>query len=105
VVSQQQPKSTISAGYNLREARARDDMKRSRSVLRSMQIVKQSHDTMGLIVLPRHWVGRHVGWGHNIDDDRQGDLVRHGGEHRAALHTRSTAPASASPARVKRFQP
>jgi hypothetical protein len=62
-----------------------------------MQIVKQSHDTMGLIVLPRHWVGRHVGWRHNIDDDRQGDLVRHGGEHRAALHTRSTAPGIGKP--------
>jgi hypothetical protein len=38
VVSQQQPKSTISAGDNLREARARDDMNRSRSVLPPLAI-------------------------------------------------------------------
>ena len=47
-------------------------------------------------------VGCHVARRLNIDGDRQGDLVRHGGEHRAALYTRSThtgigKPGSAEP--------
>jgi hypothetical protein len=58
----------------------------------SVEIVKQSHDTKGFVVLPRRWVGRHVARRLNIDGDRQGDLVRHGGERRAALYTRSTHP-------------
>jgi hypothetical protein len=27
----------------------------------STEIVKQSHDTKGFVVLPRRWVGRHPG--------------------------------------------
>jgi hypothetical protein len=46
----------------------------------SVEIVKQSHDTKGFVVLPRRWVGRHVARRLNIDGHRQGDLVRHGGE-------------------------
>jgi hypothetical protein len=56
----------------------------------SVEIVEQSHDTKGFVVLPRRWVDRHVARRLNIDGGRQGDLVRHGGEHRAALYTRST---------------
>lgn len=54
-----------------------------------MQIVTQSHDAKDFVLLPRRWVGRHAARRLNIDGDRLGDLVRHGGEHRAALYTRS----------------
>jgi hypothetical protein len=50
-----------------------------------MEIVKQSHDTKGFVVLPRRWLGRHIARRLNIDGDGQGDLVRHGGDRRAAL--------------------
>src|SRR6266478_8677947 len=66
-----------------------------------MQIVKQSHDTKGFVVLPRRWVGRHVAQRLNIDDDRQGDLVRRGGEHRAASYTRSTHTGIGKPGSVE----
>jgi MOSC domain-containing protein YiiM len=68
-----------------------------------MEIVKQSHDTKGVVVLPRRWVGRHVARRLNIDGDRLRDLARHGGEHRAAFIPDRLTPAPASPARLKRF--
>jgi hypothetical protein len=68
-------------GYNGRQAEAAV----ARVPALSMEIVKQSHDTKDFVVLPRRRVGRHVALRLNIDGDRRGDLVRHGGEHRAAL--------------------
>ena len=67
----------------------------------SVEIVKQSHDTKGFVVLPRRWVDRHVARRLNIDGGRQGDLVRHGGERRAALYTRSTHPGIGKPGLVE----
>jgi hypothetical protein len=64
----------------------------------SVEIVKQSHDTKGFVVLPRRWVGCAR---LNIDGERQGDLVRHGGERRAVLHTRSTHPGIGKPGSVE----
>ena len=67
----------------------------------SMEIVKQSHDTKGFVVLPRRWVGRHVARRHNIDGDRHGDSARHGGERRAALYTRSAHTGISKPGSVE----
>ena len=67
----------------------------------SVEIVKQSHDTKGFVVLPRRWVGRHVARRLNIDGDRQGVLVSHGAEHRTALYTRSTHTGIGKPGSVE----
>lgn len=66
-----------------------------------MEIVKQSHDTKDFVVPPRRRVGRHVARRLDIDGDRRGDLVRHGGEHRAAFYTRSTHSSIGRPGSVE----
>ena len=53
-------------GYNARQAEAAV----ARVPALSVEIVKQSHDTKGFVVLPRRWVGRHVARRLNIDGDR-----------------------------------
>jgi hypothetical protein len=70
-----------------------------------MEIVKQSHHTKGFVVLPRRWVGRHVARRLNIDGDRHGDLVRHGGERRAALYTRSAHTGISKPGSIEAISP
>jgi hypothetical protein len=66
-----------------------------------MEIVKQSHDTKGFAVLPRRWVGSHVARRLNLGGDRHEDLVRHGGERRAALYTRSAHTGISKPGSVE----
>jgi hypothetical protein len=73
-------------GYNARQTEAAAGSVPALSV----QIIKQSHDAKDFVLLPQRWVGRHAARRLDIDGDRQGDLVRHAGEHRAALYTRST---------------
>ena len=53
-------------GYNARQAEAAA----ARAPALSVEIVKQSHDTKGFVVLPRRGVGRLVARGVNIDGDK-----------------------------------